>query len=68
MAMGQRQDTETLRGRTWARNLYMCDVSVLADAFVLDDFDWRDWFDDRPSGAFMRGVSDEVMFRDEVGE
>lgn len=66
--MGLKEEKELARGKAWARDLMMCDVSVLADAFVLGDFDWMDWFDDKPSGRFLRGVADEVMHRDEVGE
>lgn len=41
---------------------------MAADALVLGDFDWRDWFYDKPSRAYMRAWSDEVMYRDHYEE
>jgi hypothetical protein len=41
---------------------------MLADALVLGDFDWRDWFDDKPSKDFLRGFTDEAMHRDHYDE
>lgn len=41
---------------------------MLADALVLGEFDWRDWFEDKPSKEFLRGFTDEAMYRDQNGE
>lgn len=30
----------------------------LGDAFVLGTFDWREWFDAKPSGALLREVDE----------
>ena len=49
------------RGRAWARALSSSEVGMLADALVLGEFDWRDWFLDKPSKEFLRGASDEAM-------
>lgn len=30
----------------------------LGDALVLGDFDWMDWFDERPTLVFLRALDD----------
>lgn len=65
MAMGHyKRESERAAGATVARSLWIGDVGMIADALVLGDFDWMDWFDDAPSPAFLRGFTDEVMHRD----
>ena len=33
----------------------------LGDQLVLGEFDWRDWFDAKPTGTFMRALDDARM-------
>jgi hypothetical protein len=60
------QQREYARGEAFARNLHMSDVGTLQDAFVLGDFDWRDWFEDKPSRSFIAGLADERSYREQV--
>lgn len=30
----------------------------LGDALVLGDFDWTEWFDEKPTGVFLRALDD----------
>jgi len=46
------------RGVRWFRRLPYQERNVLGDQLVLGDFDWRDWFEEKPSAAFLRGVDD----------
>ncbi len=56
---------DAYRGRCEARALSSRDVGMAADALVLGDFDWRDWWIDKPSKEYLRAWSDEVMRRDQ---
>lgn len=44
------------RARRWWAQLSPHDRWELGDQFVLGDFDWRDWFDERPTGTFLNEV------------
>jgi hypothetical protein len=61
------QQRERYRGRAWARAMSDRDVWLWQDAMVLGEFDWRDWFIDKPSAAFIAGASDEIEYRDHYG-
>lgn len=63
--MGDRNDRA--RGERWARELDMDRVHALIDALVLDDFDWREWLDERPSSTFISAAFDEAQYREEMG-
>lgn len=58
--------SERKRGASWAEGLYMSDVHALIDAMVLDEFDWRDWFDAKPSAPFLSGAFDAAQSREEM--
>jgi hypothetical protein len=58
---------ERYRGRAWARAMSDRDVDLWQTAMVLGDWDWRDWFVDKPSKDFVRGASDEIEYRDHYG-
>lgn len=63
-----KQSSEAYRGRAAARALSSSETGNAADALVLGDFDWRDWFIDKPTKEFLRAWSDEVMYRDHYDE
>ncbi len=56
--------SEYQRGKSAARTLDLATVGAMADDLVLGGFSWMDWFDDKPSRAFLSGFTDEVMRRD----
>ena len=58
---------ERKAGEKWARELDMDRVHALIDALVLDDFDWREWLDEKPSNAFISAAFDECQYREEMG-
>lgn len=45
-------------GKTWFESLSSCDKDAIGDALVLGDFDWMDWFVDKPSAAFLAGINE----------
>lgn len=57
---------EKKRGASWAKGMAMSDVHAFIDALVLDDFDWRDWFDSRPSAPFLNAAFSEAQYREEM--
>lgn len=57
---------ERKRGERWAKGIAMSDVHALIDAMVLDDFDWRDWFDERPSAPFLNAAFNAAQYREEM--
>lgn len=61
------QQREYDRGTLAAESLHMTDVSLLMDQFVLDEFDWRDWFDEKPSAQFLSAFSRTVELREQAG-
>ena len=44
------------KGEKWFKGLSTADKFLLGDAFVLGDFDWRDWLPSQPTGAFLAGA------------
>lgn len=58
------QDREYNRGRTWAKQKSLAEIGTFVDAMVLGDYDWRDWFSDKPSSMFLAGAVDEAENRD----
>lgn len=54
------------RGKRRARALHMSDVSTICDALVLGEFDWRDYFEDKPPPGFLSGFSDECFYREQT--
>lgn len=59
---------ERAAGARWADTLRREDLHQFVDDLVLDVFDWRDWFERRPSSAFMNGAFDRAQYREEMGE
>lgn len=59
---------EREKGRKWARGLQMYDVHQFLDQNVLGDYDWREWFDKKPTGVFVNAAFDECQFREELGK
>lgn len=57
---------ERARAREWFKSLDSLAKWDLGDQLVLGDFDWRDWFDDKPSGVFMNEVDRERIFWEET--
>jgi hypothetical protein len=55
----QRQ-REQARAVTWARGLGH-GLHDFIDQLVLGDFDWRLWFEDRPTSAFLNAAFDEAQ-------
>ncbi len=53
-------------GRTWARSLRDDQVHTFSDEQVLGYFDWRCWFDKKPTSAFLRAAFDEAQMREEL--
>lgn len=49
---------EKERARRYWSGLSSFDRGALGDALVLGDFDWREWFDTKPSGSFLREVDE----------
>jgi len=49
---------ERARGREWFFSLDSTARNELGDAFVLGEFDWRDWLSTKPSAAFLNGADD----------
>ena len=43
-------------GQKWFNELPNYLKWELGDQFVLGDFDWRDWFDEKPSEAFLNAI------------
>lgn len=58
---GKNMSNERYKGRAYARALSSRDLGMLCDALVLGDFDWRDWFVDKPSREFLRGFTDGAI-------
>jgi hypothetical protein len=52
-------------GRDAARRFWasLSDTSrwLLGDQLVLGDFDWRDWFEKKPTPCFLNQLDDERM-------
>lgn len=38
----------------------------IADALVLGCFDWRDWFEEKPSAEFIRALDAELRYWEET--
>jgi len=57
---------ERKQGVEWARSLHMSDVWIFVDQNVLGDFDWRDWFGKKPTGAFVNAAFGECQHREET--
>lgn len=61
-AMNVRQAMrERARARSWFQGLRRDLKDALGDEFVLGTFDWRNWFDRRPTNVFLREVERERM-------
>jgi len=58
---------EKERGRKWFRSLSRWDKDELGNQFVLGDFDWRDWLEQKPSSAFLAGAEDERIHWEMMG-
>jgi len=54
------------RGKRFARSLNPRERGDFIDALVLGDYDWRDWFHERPHGAFLNAAFAEAQFLEEV--
>jgi hypothetical protein len=54
------------RARKFVASLDRSTLGELGDQLVLGEFDWREWFDTKPSGVFMRAVDDERILREET--
>lgn len=50
---------ERERGAKFYRSLTPREQGDLGDQLVLGEFDWSEWFYDRPSRAFMNGLDRE---------
>jgi hypothetical protein len=57
---------ERERGSEWAKSLHITDVWVFVDQNVLGDFDWRDWFNSKPTGAFISAAFEHCQYREEM--
>jgi hypothetical protein len=57
---------ERAAGARWAQQLPLHLVYQFVDAAVLGELDWRDWFDARPSRAFLAGAFDAAQHREET--
>ena len=62
------REKEQSRGKTWFNSLSSSDKFSLGDQLVLGEFDWRDWFDSKPSSIFMNAVEAARMHWEIVGE
>lgn len=47
---------ECTRGEQWFSGLSIEDKWGVGDAFVLGEWDWRDWFERKPTPSFMQGA------------
>lgn len=56
-----RERTEAFR---WVDSLSSRDLGELGDALVLGEYDWRDWFNEKPSRAFMSAVEERRIYRE----
>ncbi len=56
---------ERNRGESWAKGLCSSDLHAFIDALVLGEFDWRDWFDTRPSAPFVNSAFTTAQLREE---
>lgn len=54
------------RGTLWARSLASHDRSEFITQNVLDDFDWTDWFEYKPTSAFINAAFREAQFLEEM--
>ena len=64
-ARGDRSDRikrERAKGRRWFESLTHHEKWQLGDDFVLGTFEWREWFDTKPSSAFLRGAEDARLY------
>jgi hypothetical protein len=63
---------ETLRernkARKWIASLTRKKLFELGDALVLGSFDWREWFDEKPSSVFLAEADIMRIFREEESE
>lgn len=55
-------------GREWFRSLTSEQKFDLGDAFVLDTFDWTDWFETKPGPGFLSGAERERLFWELTGD
>lgn len=56
-AARQRKATaDRQRGKLWAKGMTEAQADQLDAACAEGLYDWRDWFDHRPSAAFWQGV------------
>lgn len=53
------------RAAQWVKALSLVQVHDLLDAMILGSFDWRDYFDDKPTSAFINAAFDEAQYREE---
>lgn len=58
--------SERKRGEKWAKDLPMEHVYAIVDAMVLGEFDWRDWFEARPSPVFLNAAFNVAQHREEM--
>lgn len=60
--LGRERFKEKARGAAWFRSLWVSDKWELGDQFVLGTFDWRDWFDNKPSRLFLDGADEARIY------
>lgn len=54
------------RGERWAKDLPMDHVHAILDAMILGEFDWRDYFDSKPSAPFLNAAFNAAQYREEM--
>ena len=59
---------ERQRAKEWFESLPLLERWRLGDELVLDTFDWRDWFDAKPTANFLRAIDDARIAWESSGE
>jgi hypothetical protein len=51
-------DRARAQGREYAKGLSERDKDAMHTSMVLGEFDWMDWFEDKPAPGFATGMGD----------
>ena len=64
-APNPRKRDERAAARRYVRGLSRGQLFELGDQLVLGTFDWTEWFEKKPSAAFMRALDDERLYAED---
>lgn len=62
----KQRTSEIVKAKRFVNSLHRSERWELNDRLVLGDFDWRDYFESRPTGTFLNAVADELSYQEQT--